>query len=573
MCVHATRFPRAVVLLLAVSFLSIFAAGASARDAWRSDAQAIARLYSAAFDRYPDGPGLNFWVRSWEDGNSPLVIAEQFYQSPEFRGNYGPLSDRQFVEQLYINVLGRPGESGGVDFWLTKLTSGESRAGVLLGFSDSSENVSKTEQAFSLIAKAGDYPDSGGPPGGSWIFQSGDRRDSDFYSDPVQVSATLQFNAIAAGYYHSCAVDTSGQTYCWGHNKYGQLGTHSPGTDCGTIACSGTPVPVAGGHGFTQLVAGRRHSCGLTGSGAAWCWGYGQNGQLGDGLGTDSPVPVQVAGGLTFTTLAANATSESTCGLTASGEAWCWGRNGAGSLGNGMDHSAAHVPAQVMTSLRFVSISISESTACGVSTEGDAYCWGDNRYGQLGIGSAGTDGGFAGSNSPVAVQGGEKFIQVVTDGLHSCALQQSGAMFCWGLRAWMSSVAFNSSRHDNIYDSLPTRAGGSGNPWYDGYLTPDPGAPWVGTTGSPWTAAAVGHGQTCALAASGALDCWGQLWGDPLAWGPNIAPYPVRMGGDRAFIAFASGGGHDCGISADGFVYCWGSNNWGQTGRAPQLSW
>ena len=60
----------------------------------------------------------------------------------------------------------RPGESGGVDFWLTKLTSGESRAGVLLGFSDSSGNVSKTEQAFSLIAKAGDYPDSGGPPGG-----------------------------------------------------------------------------------------------------------------------------------------------------------------------------------------------------------------------------------------------------------------------------------------------------------------------------------------------------------------------------------------------------------------------
>jgi alpha-tubulin suppressor-like RCC1 family protein len=282
---------------------------------------------------------------------------------------------------------------------------------------------------------------------------------------------------------------------------------------------------------------------------------------------------VQVAGGLTFTSLAANATSESTCGLTVGGEAWCWGRNGAGSLGNGMDNSAARVPAQVMTSLRFVSVSISESTACGVSTEGDAYCWGDNRYGQLGVGSAGIDGGLAGSNSPVAVQGGEKFIQVATDGLHSCALQQSGTLFCWGLRSWMSSVAFNSSRHDNVYDSLPTRAGGLDNSWYDGYPTPDSGTPWVGTTGSPWTGVAVGHGQTCALAANGALDCWGQLWGDPLSWGPYIAPYPVRMGGDRAFITFASGGGHDCAISADGCAYCWGSNNWGQTGRAPQLSW
>jgi hypothetical protein len=402
----ATGLPVAWVLLLALSFLSIFANGAAAREAGPADARTIARLYSAAFDRYPDGPGLNFWVRSWEAGNSPLVIAEQFYQSPEFRGNYGPLSDRQFVEQLYINVLGRAGESGGIDFWLSKLTSGESRAGVLLGFSDSSENVSKTEQAFSLIAKAGDYPDSGAPPGGSWIFQSADRRDSDFYEDPVQVSATLRFTAIAAGYSHTCAIDVFGQTYCWGYNRYNQLGNSGPMDDCGVVACSGTAVLVAGGHGFAQLVAGRRHSCGLTTAGAAWCWGYGQNGQLGDGIGTDSPIPVEVAGGLTFTALAANATSESTCGLTATGEAWCWGRNGAGSLGNGMDHSAAHVPAQVMTSLRFVSISISESTACGVSTEGDAYCWGDNTHGQLGVGSAGSQGGLAGSNSPLAVQGG-----------------------------------------------------------------------------------------------------------------------------------------------------------------------
>ena len=174
--------------------------------------------------------------------------------------------------------------------------------------------------------------------------------------------------------------------------------------DCGAVRCSGTPVRVAGGHVFTQLAAGRRHSCGLTASGAAWCWGYGQDGQLGDGRGSDSLLPVQVAGGRIFTALAANATSASTCGLTVSGRGLVLGRQPQGALGNGTDAGSALSPVQVMTRVKFIAISISQSTGCGVSTDGDAYCWGDNRYGQLGSGRAGSDGGPAIAITPTAVQ-------------------------------------------------------------------------------------------------------------------------------------------------------------------------
>lgn len=384
-------------------------------------------------------------------------------------------------------------------------------------------------------------------------FHGGDQQHEDFSAEPVQLSATLRFTAIAAGYFHSCAIDSIGETYCWGSNRDNQLGSTEPTEYCGASRCSGPPVRLAGAQRFTQLVAGRRHSCGLTAVGSAWCWGYGRDGQLGDGSGTTSPVPVRVAGGLVFTTLAANATSTSTCGLTASGEAWCWGDNRSSSLGNGSDTGPALVPVQVMSGVSFISISISQTTACGVSTEGDAYCWGDNRHGQLGAGSAGIDGGPPGANAPVAVQGGHKFTQVATDGLHSCAVQQTGAVYCWGLHSRMSAAISRSPRHYGIYTSLPARVG-------------PPGSPWVSSTGSPWTAIGVGHGQTCALAANGELDCWGQLLESPSKSATVTAGRPIRIGGDHTYIAFASGGHHDCAIDANGFAYCWGSNNQGQLG-------
>jgi len=380
---------------------------------------------------------------------------------------------------------------------------------------------------------------------------SGDPHIGDFFAEPVPVSTVLRFTAIAAGYFHSCAIDNVGKTYCWGSNRDDQLGSAGPMEDCGASRCSAGPVGVAGAHRFTQLAAGRRHSCGLTAAGSTWCWGYGKDGQLGDGRATSSPVPVRVAGGLVFTTLAANATSSSNCGLTASGEAWCWGDNHAGILGNGSDTGPAPVPVQVVSRVKFISIGISQSTACGVSTEGDAYCWGDNRYGQLGTGSAGIDGGVARVNTPGAVQGGHKFVQIATDGLHSCAVQRTGAVYCWGLHSRMSAAGSRSARHYGIYTSRPARVG-------------PPGSPWVSSTGSPWTAIAVGHGQTCALAANGELNCWGQVLDSPLKSAPSVAQKPIRIGGERAFVAFASGGHHDCAIDATGVGYCWGSNNRGQ---------
>jgi len=112
------------------------------------DAKLIARLYSAAFDRIPKVDGLNFWIDSYESGRSLVDIAKDLYRSPEFTSKYGALSHQQYVEQLFLNVLRRPGEQGGVDFWTSHLSNSISRAKVLANFADSPENIAKTAETF-----------------------------------------------------------------------------------------------------------------------------------------------------------------------------------------------------------------------------------------------------------------------------------------------------------------------------------------------------------------------------------------------------------------------------------------
>jgi hypothetical protein len=99
------------------------------------------RLYQAAFDRAPDMRGVGFWMASMEHGSSLHDVAQGFVGSAEFKSTYGAApAARDFVEHLYLNVLDRPGEQAGIDFWVGAMTSGISYADVLAGFSESPEN-------------------------------------------------------------------------------------------------------------------------------------------------------------------------------------------------------------------------------------------------------------------------------------------------------------------------------------------------------------------------------------------------------------------------------------------------
>src|SRR3989441_171520 len=120
--------------------------------------------------------------------------------------------------------------------------------------------------------------------------------------------------AVSAGFVHTCGVTSSGAAYCWGNNTVGELGDGTYGTD------RLTPVAVSGGLTFAAVSAGFYFTCGVTPSGAAYCWGNNAQGELGNGTTTSSTTPVAVSGGLTFAAVSAGNTH--TCGVTPSGAAY-----------------------------------------------------------------------------------------------------------------------------------------------------------------------------------------------------------------------------------------------------------
>src|SRR5207302_1027794 len=187
-----------------------------------------------------------------------------------------------------------------------------------------------------------------------------------YVTSEMPVTTGLTFAQVSAREYYACGVTTAGAAYCWGYNGNGELGN-------GTTTNSPTPVAVAGGLSFAAVSAGLFHSCGVTTAGAAYCWGDNLNGQLGNGTTTTSLTPVAVTGGLTFAAVSAG--FYHTCGVTTAGAAYCWGANAQGQLGNGSNTDSA-TPVAVSGGLTFTQVSGGRFSACGVTTAGAGYCWG-----------------------------------------------------------------------------------------------------------------------------------------------------------------------------------------------------
>ena len=101
------------------------------------------RLYNASFKRLPDPDGLEYWITQYTSGvNDDRAVASSFLVSDEFKERYGDnVSNEQYVETLYTNVLGRDYDKEGYNYWLGQLSSGaETRYELLLGFAESTEN-------------------------------------------------------------------------------------------------------------------------------------------------------------------------------------------------------------------------------------------------------------------------------------------------------------------------------------------------------------------------------------------------------------------------------------------------
>ena len=149
-------------------------------------------------------------------------------------------------------------------------------------------------------------------------------------STPVDVLGLASGVAsVSAGTNHTCALTTAGGLKCWGYDYYGQLGNDAAFTS------KPTPVDVLGlTSGVDGVAAGYYHTCAITTTGGLKCWGYDVSGQLGnDAVAANKPTPVDVLG-LTSGVARVSAGFAHTCAVTTAGGLKCWGYDGNGQLGN-----------------------------------------------------------------------------------------------------------------------------------------------------------------------------------------------------------------------------------------------
>ncbi len=146
--------------------LSLAASPASAEgievlDVCPEMTDSVVRLYNAYFLRAPEAGGVDFWIREYSENGRTLAAMSQFFSgSDEFIGLYGSLNNSQFVNLIYQNILGRPGEASGVEFWTGRLDRGElTRGQVMLAFSEGPEYVRLTGTAPPLAGYYQSYPE------------------------------------------------------------------------------------------------------------------------------------------------------------------------------------------------------------------------------------------------------------------------------------------------------------------------------------------------------------------------------------------------------------------------------
>lgn len=361
-------------------------------------------------------------------------------------------------------------------------------------------------------------------------------------ADGVEAEAAVQvieedFLSVRASGVFTCGLMGSGKAYCWGGT--GLLGDGSTKDDLDVP----NPVPVSGGLTFTSLDSGSgAATCGTDPGGTIHCWGSNGNSELGaeapDPCGgeTCAFVPIPAETSLQFGW--AGSEYKHSCGLTDAGEAYCWGFNPSGQVG--VPASApVEIPVAVETDLQFQAVSGGFNHTCGLATDGTAHCWGSDAF------VKGPDGDRGATLAEIGTD--LSFERMDSDGWHACGVTDAGDIYCWGSNEFGQLGATSADTCGEKACSLePIRV--------DSDLS--------------FSDVATGWRHTCALTESGAAYCWGDGQDGKLGDGTAVASMnPVGVEGGLTFSTIDAGRFHTCGVTTDRAAYCWGWGGSGQLGN------
>jgi len=274
----------------------------------------------------------------------------------------------------------------------------------------------------------------------------------------------------------------------------------------------------------SKITAGSRHSCLIDHQGETYCWGMNDRAQV-NGAGSWFTLPQHIVSEHRFISLSSGWAHNCAISDEVPSQAYCWGDNTFGQSGSTND-GVVKTPVKVPVDAGLTAVVTGASHSCGLAPDGQALCWGDGSMGQLG------DGTVIARSKPAPVLTDKRFTSLAAGAQHTCGLTADGLLYCWG------------SNMNNELGSVTTPACETSYIYYDRVyydsvqcaLTPQL-AP-----GPSFTAIAAGS-ATCGLTNTGEVDCFG---------------YSSRMVTVSRGVVFArlSDDGN-CGLGADATAYCW----------------
>ncbi|HEY4242616.1 MAG TPA: hypothetical protein VGM88_22515 [Kofleriaceae bacterium] len=344
----------------------------------------------------------------------------------------------------------------------------------------------------------------------------------------IECTAATTWASVTAGYARTCGIQTDGSLFCWEFTPHAV----APGTTWKSISLNGVGVPALGLHtdgtlwGFGQgdnpaqigtviwrsIETSTSEGCGIETDGTLGCF----SGPL---LSTDTD----------WASVAGSSDSDTFFAIRTDGSLWWWGHDDVGDLTFAPGPASAPTPEEIMTGgAPWAQVTLAETQACGVRTDGTLWCWGH--------------GGAVDADLPTQVGTDSDWVEVKNALLNVCARKQDGTVWCLG----------------------DGHAGALGN----GTLATSTTLVQAGTAG--FTSISVGwNGDqpsvACGVRGDQTIQCWGGGEDGGLGIWPK-ATGPVRIDAARSFAQLAVPGDRfandafdylGCGIMADASLSCW----------------
>jgi alpha-tubulin suppressor-like RCC1 family protein len=338
------------------------------------------------------------------------------------------------------------------------------------------------------------------------------------------ISSTGQ--SFHAGGYQSIAICPDSTVATWGSNDNGQLGN-------GLSTDSSVPISLNSITNVIAVSSGYSYYLALTESGEVWSWGTNQNGELGNNSNTNSNTPVQINGLSNITDIAGG--FNQSIALKSDGTVWVWGNGSDGAMGNST-YNSWNIPLQVPNLNDVTDIAGGNNFFVVLKSDSTVWTWGNNSFGSLGIGSFALN-----SSVPVQITSLSEIVAIDAGADHGISLDSEGRVWCWGYN--YAGQLGNGSLADS---NVPVQVGNL----------------------SGIVGIAAGGNASFALTSTGTVLAWGDNFVGQLGNGTAM-PYsenPVAVVLLNGVEKIEAGLAHVLALKSNGTLWAWGYNSSGQLG-------